>query len=121
MIRNPYERLVSWWFYSNKVNKKNKSFIDFLKSHPILQRNIECYQYFGGKIDNSTGGLIRYENIQNDFNNFCECVGLPNRKLPRKNATKHKHYTEYYDDETRSIVAKKFKGDITRFSYEFGM
>ena len=70
-----------------------------------------------GKLTNFVG---RCEDMQYDFDYVCGKLGLGNVKLPIREATKHKHYTECYDDETRSIVAKKYAKDIEYFGYEFG-
>ena len=119
-VRNPFEREVSLWKYLKKIKKEGyvkEKFSDFVK----LPANYTYMDY----VKDEDGKLIldfvgRVENMQEDFNTICDKIGIPKVKLPHRNKTKHKHYTEYYDDETKQIVAKKYAKDIEYFGYEFG-
>lgn len=111
-VRNPWSRCVSLYEYQyNKmdfkkfVDKKFEQQTDF-----ILNRNKKIGVNFIGKI----------EQIQNDFNSVCKQIKIPEVKLSTINSTEHKHYTEYYNDNTRQIIADKFVDDINNFNYAFG-
>ena len=63
--------------------------------------------------------ILRFEHLEEMWNKMFEELGYKPPELPKKNISKHKHYSEYYDDETREFVGKLFKRDIEVFGYEF--
>ena len=138
-VRNPWDLMVSsynWWIRDPKGQPRKRkiqniimqmSFGDFIKSEYSNQVNevkhlgVGQHHWFTDDDGNILVDFIgRFENLQEDFNVVCDKIGIPKQELPHKNKTKHKHYTEYYDDGTREIVAEKYAKDIEYFGYKFG-
>ena len=67
----------------------------------------------------------RFESLQEDFDRICERIGIPRQKLPHARPgpvrqQHRRHYTDYYTDETRELVATHYAKDIAYFGYRFG-
>lgn len=61
----------------------------------------------------------RFERLARDWEVICERLGV-DLPLEHENRGDRTHYTEYYDDQTRAIVAARHKPFIERFGYKFG-
>jgi hypothetical protein len=64
----------------------------------------------------------RFEDLHEDFGFVCDKVGLQHKQLPhveKFRQSKRKPYCEYYNDETRQLVADKYAKDIAEFGYKF--
>ncbi len=137
-VRNPFDRLLSAYMYlsggyGNQSDIKfgktlNISFEGFVKKDFLSFWEGEKFIPGRGKlhfepminyINRDIDFIGRFENIQEDFNTVCEKIGIQGQQLPHKNKSRHKHYTEYYNDETQQIVAEKYKKDIEYFGYKF--
>ena len=132
-VRNPWDRLVST--YVNKILDKHQgglnSWRNSISSFEEYILKVKKQNVMGKNCDRHIRSLCtffppdinfvgRVENLQQDFDIICDKIGIPQQILPHINKTKHKHYTEYYDDETRQIVAEKYARDIEYFGYKFG-
>ena len=143
IVRNPWDRLLSCWkqklavrvktscpedecrFYHNLLGLEfpgGLTFAEFVKT--LNADNLYADKHWAPLYSlinlDSVDFIGRFENLQEDFYTICDKIGIPRQKLSHANSTKHKHYTEYYDDESREIVAEKYAKDIEYFGYEFG-
>lgn len=124
VIRNPWSRAVSSFVHEKKHHAskiKNCSFLEFLKnpqhvdpSHSLLQHE---FLFEGEK--KLFDFLIKFENLQEDFNKVCQILNIPKKILPKENSGNKKHYKEYYNSESFDIVSEKFSKDIETFNYKF--
>ena len=71
----------------------------------------------------------RYENLQEDLSTiFNRCNGILGINIEtwlslapkyRQTRSDRKHYTKYYNDQTRELVRKIYEKDIELFEYEY--
>jgi len=141
-VRNPWDVMVSNYFYIRKDgsfwHSSDGSTRYKLKVDHSLVKKLSFKQFIKkleqGKIKDKfvvrsqsswingidMDDIIRFENINEGFRKICNKLELPNISLPKLNATEHKPYWEYYDDESQKLIANKYKDDIEQFGYEFG-
>lgn len=128
VVRNPYDRAVSWYEYVYRLSKNNgrssngMSFSEFVN----LRRNV-----WTGKqkdyVTDDNGNLIidhvlNYDNLDNELQNFMKKFGLNIGKLPKLNKSSHrplnKKLIDYYDDEAKNKVYNVMKDDFDLFGFD---
>lgn len=130
-VRNPWDRLVSFYHYA-KLDKNLKcwngpgwdennpiefnEWIKIDKERKILPLQLEM-------ITGKEGALLvdfvgKFENLKKDWKTICDTLKIE-LKLPYINFTEHKHYSLYYTEETKKIIAETEKKEIEMFNYKF--
>jgi hypothetical protein len=140
-VRNPWDRVISqfWWTIGGRGGS-NQAFGKFnpakeipkggelIKRFRAWVRGVSIAPLCAWSHIKDTSILddfIRYENLEKDtlriLNKFgIDAINIPYPTEKSKFRISTKHYTEYYDDETRQMVAEKFAKDIEHFGYKFG-
>lgn len=138
-VRNPFDRLVSAYVYLNQGGKSAtnadrrfyqrylspyRSFEQFVHeglSNPTIRQ----WGHFAPQsqfIAASDGTIMvdfvgRVEQLDQDFQTVAEKLKIK-AKLKHVNATKRKHYSEYYDAQTEQIVREHYATDLHLFNYQ---
>ena len=136
VVRNPYDRLVSFYHF-HKSNQYTEpygrerafkyNFKDWVINIAKQEKRTEyAVQRSGGRIVGNTqfsylsmqpNKIIRFENLQEDFNEVCSDIGIEPYELPHYNKSEHEPFESYYDDELKEIVYGMFIVDFKRFRY----
>jgi len=121
VVRNPYDRVVSIYFYRKQQCKNiNCSFEDFLKSDKF-KKHIPMYYHITYNGDVLCKYILKLENIKEDLKNMLkeEKIDKSVEHFPKVRSSRHKIYLEYYKDrELIDIVNEYYKTDFELFGYE---
>jgi len=144
-VRNPWDRAVSCYvekFYdplpgsdfaeqwanplARALGKDHVSFEDFLEhigGQSDDVSDIHWKSQYTTAFDDSGQPVCdfvgRFEQLDRDFAEVCRTVGIATQ-LPHKNRLLHrKPYREYYNDDLRQLVERRYANDIRAFNYSF--
>jgi hypothetical protein len=144
-VRNPWDRLVSWWsmidghrdnfkrtgsanLFFRYVLEHANSFEEFLLNcQNVISDNDGVKSIFKNQIDYLTddnGNIMvdfigRFENLSHDFSIVTQKIYGHPKILPVINRSVHNHYRDYYDDHTRLLVENAYQRDLEVFGYQF--
>jgi hypothetical protein len=126
VVRNPYDLMVSSYFWEQQNKKNKQDFKTYCKHYSktinyftdnvqrIFLDNKPVCQYY-----------IRYEHLVDDILVVLDKLGITDfdiTKLPNHKSgirPSESTYKEYYDEETKQIVYNLFKREIILFGYTF--
>jgi hypothetical protein len=63
--------------------------------------------------------IVKVENIEKGLKTVCDKINIPFKRIRKLNKSKHKHYRQYYSEETRKVIEEEFQYDIKIGEYEF--
>lgn len=142
IVRNPYEKVLSTYFYWTKVGNsrgRSDSFYKFTKKYPTFESFImdyensealEIYQsseYTQWKFitdidDNIIIDFVgRFDNLEEDFKKIQLINGTKEENLltlPHLNKSKHDFWKTYYNDEMAEIIYEKWKDDFVNLNFD---
>ena len=134
-VRNPWDLQVSSWHHLRRERPHLvehipdfQSFIRWKldKDRPYqyhIDTSIELQTDYLKDLDGSVlvDYIGRYENLQADYEEICQRIGIKAPPLPHKRQAKDRtDYRTYYDEETALLIADFFKMDIELLDYSFG-
>lgn len=142
-VRNPWDRLVSAFFYIKQGG--NKSDYDLMLKDKL--ERVDTFEKFVLELDNNiefrkeilniivfssqycwlmnlmgevgVDYVGRFENLEEDFLILKEKLHRKDAKLKKHNTSNHKPYWTYYNEETVEIVRKIYSKDVIAFNYDF--
>lgn len=120
-IRNPWERMISLYFSPHRqiTNWDRAEFIVLLAEAQPLRKFVgldDESEILGSHLDT----LMRFEYLDADFQLVCERIGIEYEPLLKRNQSVRRHYSHYYDDELKELVANKFRDEVIFGKYQFG-
>ncbi|MGH6870204.1 MAG: sulfotransferase family 2 domain-containing protein [Rhizomicrobium sp.] len=131
-VRNPWDRLVSFYAYARRFlartlpGLQTLSFEDMLRAldrHEDWTHDVHAFRPQSDFVRGADGAPLadfvgRFERLETDFDLACARAGIAAR-LTHRNASDHRPYAACYTAWSRDFVAARYRTDIEAFDYRF--
>ena len=115
VVRNPWHRYISQLRW-NRLRGGEKENINI---HAIIQYSISITDFIFDKDEVIVDKILKFENLQQEWNDFAPSIGLYPQELPWKNNLGTYDYHDYYNDELIDMVYEKEKKIIDMMNYTY--
>lgn len=142
VVRNPWDRLVSAFFYLNGLSEKSnggcffrrhigegtefKTFVERLADQRYRARILEWEHFTPQRrfLVNGRGVInidlvARFETLDADYEKMKSLINPNAEALAKLNASERGRYEDYYDEALSGIVREVYLEDIKEFGYQF--
>lgn len=117
VIRDPLNRFYSLYNYmQDRMNSKPKDLEDFFYNYQDRVFNYAAPQ--ARWLTEGVTHILNFENLHEDWEKFCEEVGIMYRPLPKQNVGKGlRSYHHFYNDRLLSAVMDFYREDYELFPH----
>ena len=130
VIRNPFDTIVSHYYWRNSINNKNSKTITFKDTLKEIETN--KYPNYGllnlNKLMDKNfeeilcDKIIKYEDLNKELSLVFNKIGIPfdgKLKIFKKKSNRNKNYKEFFDKNASKIIEEIYWKDIEMFNYSF--
>lgn len=146
VIRNPYDRMISFYFFimaaiqkkcrpralrEVQLSKLQEGFEQFIIKHQNTSWQKNSHSPLGVLWSNRSQlrqlpddlgkiNLIRYENLKNELDTLFVRKQLSCPDIPFLNRSReNRNYRNFYTEETKDIVRQYYQNELDKFNYQF--
>ncbi len=124
-FRECHRRLLPDEFNQAQGSGFTKACVDSMQSNSKGYYSLLVERMFGSNYSRHT--IFPFEDLANNFEATMHALGVTEatkmaavlRSAKRRNTSNHSHYSHYYDDELRELVATKEVELINNYNYKF--
>lgn len=126
-VRNPWDRLVSWYSFILQTpgHRRHRrvgrlpSFEAFVQKELANPRRSQWWMLTRSDGRLGLDFIGRFETLERDMATVCRELGIDCPPLPRSKSSSHRPYQEYYSPALAQLVGERWRREIDEFGYRF--